>query len=142
MTPHRFLALAVIAALVPAVAVAQSGRVNVQIDQTQRVQLGGAVGSVIVANPLIADVTVVDANTLFIIGRGYGVTQVVAVDQIGRTVYQSDVVVTGGSTGAVRVWRGAKATEMACSTSCSVNIRSAEPTIASPAAAPAGGGAN
>ena len=108
----------------PAVGVAQSARLSVEIDQATRVQLRGPAGSVIVGNPEIADVTVVDANTLYITGKGYGVTEIVAVDAIGRTVFQSEVVVTDGAgSGRVRVWRGGQATEMACAASCSPSMR-------------------
>ncbi|MFW2344330.1 MAG: pilus assembly protein N-terminal domain-containing protein, partial [Brevundimonas mediterranea] len=93
-----------------------------------RVQLNGAASSVIVGNPQIADVTVVDANTLFIVGKGYGVTEVVAVDGVGRTLFQREIVVTGGSTGSVRVWRGGQATEMACSASCAPSVRATAST--------------
>ena len=109
---------------VPAVGLAQSARLSVEIDQAARVQLRGAAGSVIVGNPQIADVTVVDANTLYITGKGYGVTEIVAVDAIGRTVFQSEVVVTDGAgSGRVRVWRGGQATVMACAASCSPSMR-------------------
>jgi Flp pilus assembly secretin CpaC len=113
---------------IPAAAAAQSQPLNVDIDQSTRVQLRAPAGSVIVGNPLIADVTVVDANTLFITGKGYGVTEVVAVDVLGRTVFQSQVVVTAGDSGRVRVWRGAQATEMACASTCSPSIRSEAPS--------------
>jgi Flp pilus assembly secretin CpaC len=109
-------------AVVPVAASAQT--LNVEIDRSARVQLAGAASSVIVGNPQIADVSVVDANTLFITGKGYGVTEVVAVDGVGRTLFQREVVVTGGSTGSVRVWRGGQATEMACASSCAPSIRS------------------
>lgn len=109
-------------AVVPAAASAQT--LNVEIDRSARVQLAGTASSVIVGNPQIADVSVVDANTLFITGKGYGVTEVVAVDGVGRTLFQREVVVTGGSTGSVRVWRGGQATEMACASSCAPSIRS------------------
>ena len=124
-TQRLLLALGATALLAgPGLAVAQSGRISVEIDQAQRVQLSGPAGSVIVGNPAIADVTVVDANTLYITGKGYGVTEVVAVDQIGRTVFQSQVVVTAGEgAGRVRVWRGAQSTEMACAASCSPSVR-------------------
>lgn len=115
-------ATAVLAA--PAIVAAQSASMNVEIDQARRVQLRGAAGSVIVGNPQIADVTVVDSNTLYITGKGYGVTEVIAVDPIGRTVFQSQVVVTSGDGGGrVRVWRGGQATEMACASSCSPSVR-------------------
>jgi Flp pilus assembly secretin CpaC len=118
------LAALAVAAVAPAPALAQS-TMNVEIDRSSRVQLAGAASSVIVGNPQIADVSVVDANTLFITGKGYGVTEVVAVDGVGRTLFQRDVVVTGGSTGSVRVWRGGQATEMACASSCAPSIRTA-----------------
>ena len=107
------------------VSLAQASTMSVEIDRSARVRLTGGATSVIVGNPQIADVTVVDANTLFITGKGYGVTQVVAVDAIGRTLFQRDIVVTAGTTGSVRVWRGAQATEMACGASCAPSVRSA-----------------
>ena len=124
--PARLVAILASAAVLfsPAIGTAQSGSMNVEIDQAQRVQLRGPAGSVIVGNPEIADVTVVDANTLYITGKGYGVTEIVAVDTIGRTVFQSQIVVTAGSgSGRVRIWRGAQATEMACAASCSPSLR-------------------
>jgi Flp pilus assembly secretin CpaC len=126
VTPARLIgALAAAAVLLaPTAGTAQSGSLNVEIDQARRVQLRGPAGSVIVGNPAIADVTVVDSNTLYITGKGYGVTEIVAVDAIGRTVFQSQVVVTDGTgSGRVRVWRGAQATEMACASSCSPSLR-------------------
>ncbi|MDP3803276.1 pilus assembly protein N-terminal domain-containing protein [Brevundimonas sp.] len=125
-TPARLAVALTAAALLalPTAGLAQSARLNVEIDQAARVQLRGPAGSVIVGNPLIADVTVVDSNTLYITGKGYGVTEIVAVDTIGRTVFQSEVVVSEGSgTGRVRVWRGGQATEMACGSSCSPSVR-------------------
>lgn len=104
---------------------ARARPLNVEIDHATRVQLRAPAGSVIVANPKIADVTVVDANTLFITGKGYGVTEIVAVDALGRPLFQSQVVVSAGSSGSVRVWRGAQATEMACGASCSPSVRAA-----------------
>jgi len=120
-----FAALASAAVLLtPATGTTQTGSLNIEIDQAQRVQLRGPAGSVIVGNPAIADVTVVDSNTLYITGKGYGVTEIVAVDTIGRTVFQSQIVVTDGTgSGRVRVWRGGQATEMACAASCSPTMR-------------------
>ena len=117
------LAASGLAVGVTGAALAQSRPLNIEVDRSTRVQLRAPAGSVIVANPKIADVTVVDANTLFITGKGYGVTDIVAVGALGRPLFQSQVVVSAGSTGSVRVWRGAQATEMACGPSCSPSVR-------------------
>lgn len=123
-------------ALAASASAAQSARLNIGIDQAQRVSLRGAAASVIVGNPQIADVTVVDANTLYVTGKGYGVTEIVAVDAVGRSVFQSEIVVTGAAgSSTVRVWRGGQATEMACASSCAPSVRSSgAPNAPSPAA--------
>lgn len=122
-----FIASAVALATVSsaAQASAQDNSLSVQIDESRRIEFRGTAGSVIVGNPQIADVTVVDGHTLFVTGKGYGVTEVIAVDGAGRTIFQSQVVVTDGGFGRVRVWRGAQSTEMACAASCAPSVRAA-----------------
>lgn len=100
-------------------------RTSVAIDHTARINLRGDAASVIVGNPAVADVTVVDERTLFLSGRGYGVTEVVVLDPLGRTIWQGEVVVTAPTEGAVSVYRGSQVTEMACAQSCSTSIRTA-----------------
>jgi Flp pilus assembly secretin CpaC len=122
--PRSAVLVALAAVSLASAAAAQSaGPMNIGIDRSQRISLRGSVSSVIVNNPLIADVTVVDANTLVIQGKGYGQTEILAVDAIGRTLFQNQIVVSGGQAGSLRVWRGGKATEMACGATCSPSLR-------------------
>lgn len=114
-----------IAASAASPAVGQSRGLDLEIDRAHRIQLRAAAASVIVANPDVADVTVVDASTLYVTGRGYGSTEVVVVDAIGRTLYQSVVTVNAPSAGHVRMWRGGSATEMTCGASCAPSPRQA-----------------
>lgn len=109
----------------PLSAAAQSRALDVEIDRVQRVQLRGAASSVIVANPEVADVTVVDASTLFVTGRGFGSTELVVVDALGRTLFQTVVNVTAPAEGHVRVWRGGQSVDMACGMSCAPSQRQA-----------------
>ena len=120
-------ALLALAVLAPAPAVlAQSRPLSVEVDHVTRLNLNGSAASVIVGNPQIADVTVVDAHTLFVSGRDYGVTEIVVLDAAGRSIYQGEVVVSAPSGGQVRVWRGASVTNMACSATCAPSIRGGE----------------
>ena len=117
-------ALLALAVLAPAqAALAQSRPLSVEVDHVARLNLNGSAASVIIGNPQIADVTVVDAHTLFVSGRAYGVTEIVVLDAAGRSIYQGEVVVSSPSSGQVRVWRGASVTNMACSATCSPSVR-------------------
>ena len=109
----------------------------VPIDHSQRLTVQGAAASVVVGNPQVADVTVVDSHTLFVSGRGYGETDVVVLDHAGRTIYSGEVTVTAPSMGRVSVWRGQARTDMACAPNCQVTIRS--PTSPSAGGASAAG---
>ena len=123
------LAASGLAVGVTGAALAQSRPLNIEVDRSTRVQLRAPAGSVIVANPAIADVAVTDARTLFITGKDYGVTEVIAVDALGRPLFQRQVAVSPGETGSVRVWRGGEAVEVACGARCA-------PVAARPSTAP------
>ena len=121
------LLLAVTSLLVasPLVAEAPSSSLTVEIDRSTRLTLRGPASSIIVANPRVADVTLTDASTLFVTGKGYGSTEIIAMDAAGRTLLQTQVIVGGASTGSVRLWRGAQVTDVACGTPCSPRPRPA-----------------
>ena len=123
MRPHFAVCFALALICTPAAALAQSQPLSVEVDHTSRIDLAGAAASVVVGNPEIADVTVVDANTLFVSGRGYGVTEIVVLDAYGRTLFQREVVVSAPSSGQVRVWRGGAVTDMACGATCAPTAR-------------------
>ncbi|HWE47855.1 MAG TPA: pilus assembly protein N-terminal domain-containing protein [Caulobacteraceae bacterium] len=136
--PVLRFALAVLAAGVAFPALAHPG-VQVAVDHTTRLHVARPAGSVIVGNPAVADVTVVDPHTVFVSGRGYGVSEVVVLDPLGRTVWDGDVVVTQNNADQVTVYHGMAPTEMACATICTPSLRSAKPQGASggaPGAAP------
>ncbi len=122
-TRARLSLLAAAAALAVAGQAFASPRLTVAIDHAERLMVARPAGSVIVGNPAVADVTVVDGRTLYVTGKGYGVSQVIVLDPLGRTVWQGDVVVTAPVDGQVSVYRGGQATEMACSTICAPNAR-------------------
>lgn len=129
MRPASLLAglAAMLALATPAFA--QERPLDVKLDQATQVRLRAPAGSVIVANPRIADVTVTDARTLFITGKSYGLTEIIAVDALGRPLFQRQVAVSPGETGSVRVWRGGEAVEFACGARCA-------PAAARPSTAP------
>ena len=97
--------------------------IEVAVDHTTRLHVSQPAGSVIVGNPAVADVTVVDPHTVFVSGRGYGVSEVVVLDPLGRTVWDGNVVVTQNNANQVTVYHGASPVEMACATICTPSLR-------------------
>ena len=97
---------------------------TVAIDHSTRLNVAGAAASVVVGNPQVADVTVVDSHTVYVSGRGYGETDVVVLDAAGRTLFAGDVMVGAPNSGRVSVYRGSARTDLACAPGCAVSFRS------------------
>jgi hypothetical protein len=123
--------------LVGAAGPAAASALVVGIDQTTRLNIPGAAASVLVGNSAIADVTVIDSHTLYVLGRGYGATDIVVLDRDGRPLYTADLVVGSADSGRVSIYRGPARTDMACAPGCQVTLRS---TGGGSAPAPSGGG--
>ena len=114
--------------------------VNVPLDHATRVNVPGYAASVVVGNPNVADVTVIDSHTLFITGRGYGATNIIALDRSGQTLFAGDVVVTSHGSD-VSVYRGAGRQDYACAPSCNAYAHSGGSGAGGQASGPAGAAA-
>jgi Flp pilus assembly secretin CpaC len=93
-------------------------RLVVEKNHSARISLNGAAGSVIVANPAIADVNIIDSRTVYIVGKGFGNSSVIITDQMGRPLFDGEVVVTASQKGAITVYKGLTPSLMVCSTIC------------------------
>lgn len=90
---------------------------SVPMDEVRMVEFGKPVSTVYVGNPAIADVTVIDSRHVFLLGRNFGSTNLIALGQDGRQVANTHVTVfnRGGST--VTVQRGPNSVTYACANS-------------------------
>jgi Flp pilus assembly secretin CpaC len=93
-------------------------RVNVGLSQSLRMSVKGSASSVVVSNPTIADVTVVDAHSVIVLGKGYGATQIMVFDMKGRLLLDSVVTVTAPQQDQITLHRGVTANEFTCSPRC------------------------
>ncbi len=107
------LALASLAA--PAAAADQ---LNVALDQATITQLPERVSTIVVGNPLIADVSVQSGGLLVITGKGYGVTNIIAFDRNGGMLMETKVRVRGPSESVVIVYRGVERESYSCMPYC------------------------
>ena len=92
--------------------------VEVHIDESSVVNLAAPAGSIVVGNTSIADVSLINPRRIAILGREYGITNVVVTDRMGRTIFQQEVNVAPATAGRVSLYRGALLTNFACSPRC------------------------
>jgi Flp pilus assembly secretin CpaC len=91
---------------------------TVEIDHAHAVRLSEPAAAVIVGNPVIADVTPHDAGLFLITGKNFGATNVIALDEDGRQIYEADINVVGSPQGRLTVHRGLGRESYACHGGC------------------------
>jgi Flp pilus assembly secretin CpaC len=114
---YTLLAAAAFAALASAAAHAEAG-IEVVMNQAKIVKLARAADTVVVGNPAIADASVQDASTIVLTGKGFGVTNLVVLDQQGSPIIDEQVTVTRGTASTVRIYRRAQVQTMSCAPFC------------------------
>lgn len=97
------IALLALAFAAAAPAAAQS--VRVPVDQTGLVRLPQEAATIVVGNPAIADAMLYDSRTLFLSGRVFGQTNLIALNAEGQVIYAADVSVTMSERNHVQVVR-------------------------------------
>lgn len=100
------------------VASAAADDLAVAKDQSKVIRLTGDATTVVVGNPAIADVTMQDGSTAFITGKGFGTTNVIAMDADGRQIASFRVVVTSTSDRSVTVIKGQQQITLSCAPRC------------------------
>ncbi len=91
--------------LAPLTGLAQT--LKVPIDQAARVRLSKPIHDIMLGNPSVADVTVMDSRHLMIIGKSYGVTNLMVTDETGRTIFNRQVAVAAPDANRVSLFLGA-----------------------------------
>lgn len=101
-------------------AFAGDGLYSVQINKTEVLRLPAPASTVIVGNPDIADVSIHSADTVLVIGKGYGETNLLILDKDGNTMMSSDIqVITPQSRNQVRIFNSANSRQTYnCGPSC------------------------
>lgn len=89
--------------------------VNLGLDEVHTLTFKKPVATVYVGNPAIADITMIDARHAFVQGKGYGRTNIVALNSDNVQVYTSGINVTGADgAGTVILNRGAQRITLSC----------------------------
>jgi hypothetical protein len=109
------LSFCAVAAIAPRQAPAAD--VTVFLDQAKLLQLPEKVATIVVGNPLIADIALQPGGYMVVTGKGYGSTNLIVLDRLGNVLMQSTVQVKGPRD-VVVVYRGATRETYSCTPKC------------------------
>ena len=119
------LAYASIALLLAVAMMAPAGAADtltVSIDQATITKMPDNVTTLVIGNPLIADVTVQPGGLLIVTGKGYGTTNLIALDRSGAVLTERNIQVLGPQDQIVYVYRGLNRESFSCTPDCEPRI--------------------
>ena len=93
-------------------------RIAVYVDQAKLVKLPAKVSTIVVGNPLIADVTLQSGGIVVVTGKGYGATNFIAMDRNGEVLVDRQIQVEGPTDQLVTVYRGVERESYSCAPIC------------------------
>src|SRR5260221_7157433 len=92
--------------------------IAVNVDQAKIVRLPSRVATIVVGNPLIADVTLQTGGLIVVTGKGYGATNFIAMDRTGEILVDRVIQVEGPTDRLVTVYRGVERESYSCMPIC------------------------
>ncbi|HEX4636471.1 MAG TPA: pilus assembly protein N-terminal domain-containing protein [Rhizomicrobium sp.] len=93
----------------------KNNAVALSLDEVNTLTFKTPVATVYVGNPSIADVTMIDARHAFVQGKGYGRTNIMALNHDNVMVFNTHITVTGGAGGGtVTLNRGSQRVTLNC----------------------------
>ena len=115
--------LAVAVAAVVGAAPVHADTLSINVDQAQIMRLPEKIATIVIGNPLIADATLQSGGVLVVTGKGYGATNLLALDRSGRVVMEKTIQVLGAGTGdIVTVFKGVERESYSCAPNCERRI--------------------
>jgi Pilus formation protein N terminal region len=100
---------------------ASAADVTVILDQAMLVKLPERVATIVIGNPLIADASVQSGGMMVVTGKGYGTTNLIALDRAGSVLMEKSVEVKGPHP-VVVVYRGIERESYSCTPICERRI--------------------
>ena len=115
MKSHSVWTLAVIGV---ALAAPASANISVRLDQNAIMNLRAPAGTVLIGDPAVVDVSLINPRKIAILGRGYGSTNVIITDRMGKVIFQQVIEVSRANSNRVSIYRGGLVSNFTCSPTC------------------------
>lgn len=94
----------------------------VEVDQASIMKLPDQVATIVVGNPLIADVVLQSGGLVVVTGKAYGATNVVLLDRTGKVLMERAIEVRSTRDNVVFVYRGIERETYSCVPKCERRI--------------------
>lgn len=117
LTLHLGLGALLAASVATTSAYAGSG-IEVTMNQAKIVKLARNADTIIIGNPDIADASVQDASTVVLTGKGFGVTNMVVLDDQGAPIIDEQITVIRATAASVRIYRRSDVQTLSCTPYC------------------------
>ncbi|MEX2128084.1 MAG: pilus assembly protein N-terminal domain-containing protein [Xanthobacteraceae bacterium] len=101
---------------------AAADAIDVELDRAEIVRLPDRVATLIIGNPSVADGTLQTGGLLIVTGKGFGTTNVIALDAKGEVLAEHTVTVRAPRDGTLTVWRGAGRETWSCAPRCERSV--------------------
>ena len=112
------LVVGVLLSPLAAIAASDTDAVAVVVVQARVIKLPVRVASIVVGNPVIADVTLQPGGMVVVTGKGYGSTNMIAMDRTGAVLADRSIQVEGPTDKLVTVFRGVDRESYSCTPVC------------------------
>jgi hypothetical protein len=98
---------------------ARADEVTVSVDEAKIMKRPDRVATIVIGNPLIADAALQGGGVLVLTGKGFGSTNLLALDRAGKIVMNTTVQVRGPtSADLVVVYKGIERESYSCAPEC------------------------
>ena len=105
-----------------AVPTSAAADIGVVLDHARLIRLPERVATIVIGNPLIADAAVQSGGLMVVTGKGYGTTNIIALDRSGAVLMEKTIEVVGPREELMVVYRGAVRETYSCSPVCEPRI--------------------
>jgi hypothetical protein len=95
---------------------------DVVVDRSRLIKMPDRVATVVIGNPLIADASLQAGGLMVITGKGYGTTNLIALDRKGNALMEKVVQVHGQRQDVVVVYKGVNRETYSCAPLCNPTI--------------------
>ena len=110
--------LALAGALLATTSASGGAGIEVLMNQAKIVKIARPADTIVIGNPMIADASVQDANTIVLTGKGFGVTNLVVMDAQGSPIVDEQIYVTRQDARSVRIYRRSEVQTLSCTPLC------------------------